>query len=128
MVVCNFVIPFVILSLKKLRTISGCVIASLTVVVGMWLERFLIIVPSLGHKYLTYTWGSYRPQPVEIIITTATFAAMGLLYTLFVGFPLCLFCMCVGLLLCLTIIGAPLGFAVMALGAKYVTLPNRHWL
>ena len=30
------------------RTITGCVIASFGVVVGMWLERFLIIVPSLG--------------------------------------------------------------------------------
>src|SRR6266581_3096977 len=86
MVACNFVIPFVILSVKKLRTIGGCVIASFTVIVGMWLERFLIVVPSLGHKYLAYTWGSYRPRPVEIIITTATFAAMGLLYTLFSKF------------------------------------------
>jgi Ni/Fe-hydrogenase subunit HybB-like protein len=83
MVVCNFVIPFVVLSVKRLRTIAGCVVASLTVVVGMWLERFLIIVPSLSHKYLTYTWGQYRPQPVEIIIVSSTFAAMMLLYVLF---------------------------------------------
>jgi Ni/Fe-hydrogenase subunit HybB-like protein len=83
MVACNFVIPFVILSVRRLRTIGGCVLASLTVVVGMWLERFLIIVPSLSHKHLPYTWGSYRPQPVEIIITTSTFAAMMLLYVLF---------------------------------------------
>src|SRR5262245_45946407 len=83
MVVCNFVVPFVILSIKKLRTITGCVIASFTVVVGMWLERFLIVVPSLGHKYLPYTWGRYRPQPVEIIIIGSTFAAMILLYVLF---------------------------------------------
>jgi Ni/Fe-hydrogenase subunit HybB-like protein len=83
MVACNFVVPFVILSLRKLRTVSGCVIASFTVVVGMWLERFLIVVPSLGHKYLPYTWGHYRPRPVEIIITISTFAAMMLLYVLF---------------------------------------------
>jgi molybdopterin-containing oxidoreductase family membrane subunit len=59
------------------------VIASGSVLVGMWLERFLIIVPSLGHKYLPYSWGVYRPQPVEIVITISTFAAMGLLYMLF---------------------------------------------
>ena len=86
MVVCNFVIPFSILSLKKLRTITGCVIASSTVLVGMWLERFLIIVPSLGHKYLPYSWGTYRPRPVEIMITISTFAAMALLYVLFAKF------------------------------------------
>jgi molybdopterin-containing oxidoreductase family membrane subunit len=83
MVACNFVIPFVILSVRKLRTITGCVIASSTVVVGMWLERFLIVVPSLSHKFLPYTWGTYRPQPVEIIIVGSTFAAMALLYVLF---------------------------------------------
>jgi molybdopterin-containing oxidoreductase family membrane subunit len=83
MVVCNFVIPFVILSLRKLRTIAGCVVASFSVLIGMWLERFLIVVPSLGHKYLPYAWGTYRPRPVEIIITVATFAAMTLLYVLF---------------------------------------------
>jgi Ni/Fe-hydrogenase subunit HybB-like protein len=86
MVVCNFVIPFTILSLKKLRTIAGCVTASFAVLIGMWLERFLIVVPSLSHKYLPYTWGHYRPRPVEIMITISTFAAMTLLYVLFSKF------------------------------------------
>jgi Ni/Fe-hydrogenase subunit HybB-like protein len=84
MVSCNFLIPFPILAIKKLRTITGTVIASLTVVIGMWLERFLIIVPSLETKYLPYDWGNYRPSWVEITITVATFAAMPLLYLLFV--------------------------------------------
>src|SRR5438876_387799 len=83
MVFCNFVIPFPILAIKKLRTITGCVIASSTIVVGMWLERFLIVVPSLATKNLPYSWSFYRPQPVEIMITIATFAAMVRLYTLF---------------------------------------------
>jgi len=83
MVTCNFLIPFPILAIKKLRTITGTAIASFTIVIGMWLERFLIIVPSLSHKYLPYSWGTYRPTWVEITITAGTFAAMGLLYMLF---------------------------------------------
>jgi molybdopterin-containing oxidoreductase family membrane subunit len=86
MVVCNFVLPVPILSIKKLRTITGCVIASVGVCIGMWLERFLIVVPSLGHKYLPYAWATYRPRPVELLITISTFAAMVLLYTLFAKF------------------------------------------
>ena len=87
MVTCNFAIPLAILAVKKLRrTITGCVVASFGVCIGMWLERFLIVVPSLGHKYLPYSWGTYRPRPVEILITTATFAAMTLLYALFSKF------------------------------------------
>lgn len=83
MVFCNFLIPFPILAIKKFRTITGTAIASFTVVIGMWLERFLIIVPSLSHKYLTYSWGTYRPTWVEITITAGTFCAMALLYTIF---------------------------------------------
>src|SRR3954469_21269211 len=86
MVICNFVVPVAILSIRRLRTIAGCVIASFGVVVGMWLERFLIVVPTLGHKYLPYSWGTYRPRPVEIAIMAATFAAMSLLYVLFSKF------------------------------------------
>ena len=83
MVFCNFLLPFPILAIKRLRTITGTVIASLGVVVGMWLERFLIIVPSLSHKFMPYNWGTYRPTWVEITIMTGTFAGMALLYTLF---------------------------------------------
>ena len=86
MIACNFVVPFTILAIRKLRTIRGTVVASFAVCIGMWLERFLIIVPSLGHKYLPYAWGVYRPQPVEILITCSTFAAIALLYVLFTKF------------------------------------------
>src|SRR5919108_2560124 len=83
MVICNFVLPLVLMGVRRFRTITGCVIASCGVVVGMWLERFLIIVPSLGPKYLPYSFGIYRPTPTEIIIAGSTFAAMTLLYILF---------------------------------------------
>jgi Ni/Fe-hydrogenase subunit HybB-like protein len=88
MVFCNFLIPFPILAIKKFRTITGCVIASTGVVIGMWLERFLIIVPSLSRKYLPYAWvtAPYRPTWVELTITAGTFAAMVTLYMLFSKF------------------------------------------
>jgi Ni/Fe-hydrogenase subunit HybB-like protein len=86
MVLCNFLIPFPILAIQKLRTITGTVVASCGVVIGMWLERFLIIVPSLSHKYLPYSWGTYRPTWVEISITAGTFAGMALLYMVFSKF------------------------------------------
>ena len=83
MVVCNFVLPLVLMGIRRFRTITGCMIASVGVLIGMWLERYLIIVPSLGNKYLPYSFGTYSPEPVEILITLATFAAMVLLYALF---------------------------------------------
>ena len=86
MVVCNFIIPVPILGIKRLRTIPGTVVAASTVVVGMWIERFLIVVPSLEHKFLPYAWGSYRPTWVEITLMAAGFGMMILLYLLFSKF------------------------------------------
>jgi len=58
-------------------------IASALVVIGMWLERFLIIVPTLVQPRLTFNWGAYRPTWVEITLTAGTFGYFVLLYALF---------------------------------------------
>ena len=50
--------------------------------IGMWLERFLIIVPSLARRQpFGFDWGTYHPSIVEILIIAETFAfvALGLL-------------------------------------------------
>ncbi len=83
MVVCNFVIPFVLLGIKRLRTIPTIVFSGFTVLIGMWLERFLIVLPTLSNPPLRAAAGHYWPSPVELTITAATFAAMVLLYLLF---------------------------------------------
>ena len=45
-----------------------------------------------------------------------------LLYRLFIGIPACVMLMTVGTILCLTVIGIPLGLTCFALGFKIVTL------
>jgi molybdopterin-containing oxidoreductase family membrane subunit len=85
-VVLCFVIPFPILISKRLRTITGTVIASIAVVIGMWLERFLIIVPTQTRPRLPFGAASYSPSWVEWAIMAASAAAIVLLYALFVKF------------------------------------------
>ena len=52
--------------------------------IGMWLERFIIIVPGLARKQaFTFSWGSYAPSPVEITIIAATFCMVSMLVLLF---------------------------------------------
>ena len=46
-----------------------------------------------------------------------------LVYTLFVGIPVCVMLMAIGSPLCVTVIGIPLGLTCFALGFKVVTLP-----
>ena len=89
MVTCNFVIPFVLLGIRRLRNITTVCISSVTILVGMWIERFLIIVPTLSHTPLPAAWGEYAPTWVELSITAGTFAAMAALYLIFVKlFPI----------------------------------------
>ncbi|MEY2413040.1 MAG: hypothetical protein QOD84_1646 [Acidobacteriaceae bacterium] len=58
---CNIFIPQV-LWMKKLRSSPGWLfLISLIVLVGMWLERFIIVIVSLHRDFLTSSWGMYYP-------------------------------------------------------------------
>lgn len=81
-----FVIPVIILSNRRTRTIKGCVIASLGVIVGMWLERYTIVVPTLERPRLPIEVVSYQPTWVEWILTVSFFSLFILLYLLFTKF------------------------------------------
>jgi molybdopterin-containing oxidoreductase family membrane subunit len=54
--------------------------------IAMFIERYLIIVPSLSHKNMPFVWGSYSPSWVELSVTAAAFAGFSLMYTLFAKF------------------------------------------
>ncbi len=84
MAVCNFAIPFTLLGIRRLRKIPTIVFSGFSVLAGMWLERFLIVLPTLENPPLRAAAGTYLPSAVELTITAATFAAMALLYLLFV--------------------------------------------
>jgi len=83
MVLLCFVVPFPILAYGRTRTIAGCVVAAIAVNVGMWLERFMIVVPSLSLPRLPYSAGLYFPTWVEWSLTAASFAMLVLLYMVF---------------------------------------------
>ncbi len=83
MVFCNFIVPFILLGIRRLRNISTAMISSVCVLIGMWLERYLIVAPTLGNPRMIAASGVYAPTWVEISITAATFAGMIVLYLLF---------------------------------------------
>ena len=72
------------------RSFLFMLITTISVNIGMWLERFLIIVPGLVRKQsFTGTWYTYAPSPIEITIIAGTFALVLLLFLLFAKvFPL----------------------------------------
>jgi len=63
------------LSRRVRRNIRAMFWTSLLVNIAMWLERFIIIVPGLQYKHpFTFTWGTYWPTPVEIVLIIGSFA------------------------------------------------------
>jgi Ni/Fe-hydrogenase subunit HybB-like protein len=83
MVTCNVVSPHVFW-FKKARTTPWIIfIMSLVVNVGMWFERFVIIVTSLHRDYIPSSWSMYTPTWVEAATLMGTF---GLFFTLFLLF------------------------------------------
>src|SRR5712672_3640469 len=61
LLICNIFIPQV-LWIRKLRTSPVALfLVSGVILVGMWLERFIIVVVSLHRDFLTSSWGMYYP-------------------------------------------------------------------
>jgi Ni/Fe-hydrogenase subunit HybB-like protein len=81
---CNLVIPQV-LWIRKLRTHPVWLfIISFVVLVGMWLERFIIVVVSLHRDFLTSSWGMYYPTKWDWMTYIGTIGLFLALMFLFV--------------------------------------------
>ena len=79
----GFILPAIILAFPKGRSVTGCVIASMLILSSMWMERYLIIVPTLARPRLPMPEGLYTPTWVEWSITFGCLAAFALGYILF---------------------------------------------
>jgi molybdopterin-containing oxidoreductase family membrane subunit len=85
-IVLCLVIPLILI-FPRGRSIVATVIASLSILVGMWLERFLIIIPTLTRPRLPsdlpFGVGVYSPTYTEWIVMAASAAIIVLLYLAF---------------------------------------------
>ena len=83
MVACNVAAPQVFW-FKRCRTTPWMMwIVAVLVNVGMWFERFVIIVASLSRDFLPSSWGMFRPTAVDVMMLAGSF---GLFFTLFLLF------------------------------------------
>lgn len=83
MVLFNCAAPMLLFS-KRIRTSLAWLMGiSIAINVGMWLERFVLIITSTAHDFLPGSWGHYAPTWVEGTITLASFAFFFLIFLLF---------------------------------------------
>ena len=83
MMTCNVITPQLFWFRKIRRSLVLTFIISIFVNIGMWFERFVIIVTSLHRDYLPSSWVMYSPTFVEVGMFIGT---MGLFFTLFLLF------------------------------------------
>jgi molybdopterin-containing oxidoreductase family membrane subunit len=83
MVSCNVFIPQLFWFKKLRRSIPVMMIIVIFVNVGMWFERFVIVVTSLHRDYLPSSWGMYAPTLYDAGILLGSF---GLFFTLVILF------------------------------------------
>jgi len=83
MVTCNVVAPQMFW-FKKIRTTPWMmVIVAVFINIGMWFERFVIVVTSLGRDFLPSSWGLFKPTAIDMAMLVGSF---GLFFTLFLLF------------------------------------------
>jgi Ni/Fe-hydrogenase subunit HybB-like protein len=84
LIACNIAIPMTLLWFERIRTsVTALFLISLIIQVGMWLERFVIVVTSLHRDFVPSSWGMYYPTKWD----WATFlGSIGLFLTLFLLF------------------------------------------
>jgi molybdopterin-containing oxidoreductase family membrane subunit len=86
LILCNVLVPQV-LWLRKVRRNTLLLFAIAIVVnVGMWLERFVIVVTSLHHDYLPSSWGIYTPTVWDWSLYVGTIGLFLALLFLFIRF------------------------------------------
>lgn len=83
MIVCNVVIPIPLWFKSVRRNLKILFIMSIFINIGMWFERFNIIVISLSHGFDPAAWGIYKPSWVEVGITVGSFAWFFMFFLMF---------------------------------------------
>ena len=83
MIVCNVVFPQ-LFWFRRLRThVPTLFVVSTLINIGMWFERYVIIITSLSREYDPAVWGVYTPTWAELVIFAGSFGFFAMLFLLF---------------------------------------------
>jgi len=81
---CNVLLPLTLFVRRLRRNLAYLFVLSFFVNIGMWLERFIIIVTSLAHDYDPYAWGNPNWSWIAVGISLGSFGMFFLFFLIFV--------------------------------------------
>lgn len=84
MIIFNGVLPQ-LLWISKLRTnVPFLFVLSVLINIGMWFERYVIIIGGLSREYDPAVWGVYTPNAAELTIVAGSFGLFAMLFLIFI--------------------------------------------
>lgn len=86
MVTCNVLVPQIFWWRGARQNVRLMWVASLLINVGMWLERFVIIIVSLHRDYLPSSWTMFTPTWVDLSLLIGSICFFGFLFLLFLRY------------------------------------------
>jgi molybdopterin-containing oxidoreductase family membrane subunit len=84
LVLCNVLVPQALWVTSVRRSATWLFVISLVVLLGMWLERFVIICQSLSRDYLPSSWGVFKPTVWDYLTFFGTIGMFFVLFLLFI--------------------------------------------
>lgn len=84
MLFCGIVCPFALAFEKMRRHLPTMFVVSLLLNLGMWLERWMIVTPTLATSHYPFAWDVMWPSMVQWAIVFGSFGWFGLLFLIFV--------------------------------------------
>ena len=84
MLTCNMILPLSLFSQQLRRNTTWLFILSLFINLGMWFERFVIVVPALSHEFEPWQWSGYTPTWVDLGILLGSFGWFFMWFLLFI--------------------------------------------
>ena len=86
LILCNVLAPQIIWFKRFRKNLLVLFLLSIVVSIGMWLERFVIIVTSLHRDFLPSSWGMYSPTVWDFSMFLGTIGLFFALLFLFIRF------------------------------------------
>ena len=84
LLLCNMIFPLSLFSQKLRRNPTWLWILSIIINIGMWYERFVIVVPSLSHEFEPWQWTGYAPSWIDMCFLVGSFGWFFMWFLLFI--------------------------------------------
>ena len=84
MIGCNVLVPQIFWFQRCRTSVPIMFVATILINIGMWFERFVIIVTSLTQDFLPSSWGNFHPTWIDVGLYLGTFGLFLTLFLLFV--------------------------------------------